>query len=129
MKKASLVTNQPNIVTVEIVAFQDPHLGFITRVQSWKVRDFTASIPALRIRSWVLGAAKNPVSLQSKHGLAYRLDESGIGCLQNCVQVEARGGGQKKTEVSVRRGGIWGEFLKYSEFENKRSGAAVFWDG
>lgn len=25
--------------------------------------------------------SKNPVSLQSKHGLAYNLDESGAGCL------------------------------------------------
>lgn len=112
MKKASLVTNQPNIVTVEIVAFQDPHLGFITRVQSWRVRDFTATIPALRIRSWVLGAAKNPVSLPSKHGLAYHLDESGIGCLQNCVQVEARGGGggQKKSEGGGGAAGSAGKF-------------------
>lgn len=39
------------------------------------IRDFSATIPTLRIRSWVLGAAKNPVSLQSKHGLAYNLDE------------------------------------------------------
>lgn len=28
----------------------------------------------------MLGAAKNPVSFQSKHGLAYNLDERGVGC-------------------------------------------------
>lgn len=60
----------------------------------------------------MLGAAKNPVSLQSKHGLAYNLDESGVGCLQNCVQAKARkrrrekrlkrGEGEKKTEVNSR---------------------------
>lgn len=43
---------------------------------------------------------KNPVSLQSKHGLAYNLDESGAGCLQNvCEQSGVRSEERGKTEV------------------------------
>lgn len=58
MNTAWLVTNPPNFITVKMVALEDPHFDFIAQVQSSKISDFTARIPALRIRSWVLGAAK-----------------------------------------------------------------------
>lgn len=36
MNTALLVTNQPNFITVEIVALEDPHFDFITQVQGSK---------------------------------------------------------------------------------------------
>lgn len=63
------------------------------------------TLPLVSLR-YVLGhgCCKNPVSLQSKHGLAYILDESGVGCL--CRMFLSKGGerdsgkaGKRKREV------------------------------
>ena len=67
--------------------------------------------------------SKNPVSLQSKHGLAYNLDRNGVGCLCKMFARERKREWRKsrKQEWSVER--RWGKFLKFLQFENKHAWA------
>lgn len=55
--------------------------------------------------------SENPVSLQSKHGLAYNLDGSGVGCL--CKMFMSKSKGEERE--SCKRGERKNEVRKESE--------------
>lgn len=72
-----------------------------------KISDFAVSIPAMAHYVMGISCKKNPVSFQSKHGLAYSLNETGVG------------------RVSGKGKGLWAKSKKDTKVQRENK---IMWD-